>query len=251
MTRPACWTCGNCTMRWPPARTTTRPIRSSPTWTRSAKANGFARRCVRTERSRCTTAATSTRRAIPRTDALTGHKKRWPVPQRQTGRPSTTRPQAASLPHIGLLLVGLRLRCRGLFGLVVRQRRYGIGVVLDFGFRRVLAVEAELLLEPGQDLAATHEDLRLKRQQKSMSRDLLVIVVQDVVSLADGEVRRNVLRDGRYAHHHMRVGVHFHQPAVRRDDAELGILHHEAVLRTGLRNMVRKRHDALAAQRAP
>src|ERR1035437_9733191 len=112
-------------MPWPPARTTTCPIRSSPPWPSCVKAGGFARRCGRTERSPFTTAAESTKRPTRRTEA-----------------------QLFLALFQVLVLRVLAVGGAGLFGLVVRQRRQRIGVVLDFGFRRVLAVQAELLVEP-------------------------------------------------------------------------------------------------------
>src|ERR1035438_4523663 len=76
------------------------------------------------------------RRPIP-----TGHKKRWPVLRAF---------RLFALFQVFVLRV-LAVGGGRLFGLVVRQRRYGIGVVLDFGFRRVLAVQPELLVERSEE----------------------------------------------------------------------------------------------------
>jgi len=212
MTRPACSTSGNCTLPWPAARTTTRPAPFIANVDDPCEGKWLSRdRAERRRVHRLQQPQTSTRRRTQKTDG----------------------------PYF-LLGAGVSL--------VLSSGSGGSGSVFvrDAGIRRVLAVQAKLLVELGQRVAAAHQDLRFHRQQKGMSPKAPGNRSPARHRLPYGEVRRKCSpRWSRRASLRACPGPLPPAP-VRRDNAELGILHHEAVLRAGLRYMVGERHDRLA-----
>ena len=144
-----------------------------------------------------------------------------------------------------------RSGARRLFRLIRGQRIGRVGVELQFGLGRVLAVIVELRIVLRQVIVQRRERLVLDGQKKRVAGDILEIVIQNRLGRMDREIRRDVLGLQGHPDHHMRLRIHVDQAVIRGYDIELSVVEAEVPLRARLVHLVGERHGQLAPQRGP
>jgi len=197
MTRPACRTSGNCTLPWPAGK--------------DHNADSFIANCGRPVEP-----VDSRHRAEDGTFTVYNSRNKY----------------EKDATEAGYFLLGFGCGCRGLFGLVVRQRRQRIGVVRDTGFppstcgtggtpRRALVRTSPPLMRTC-DFIGNRKVCPRCPGNRSPGRPRLC---------GWGSPPECLLRWSRRASPRASWGPLPTKPPVRCDNAELGILHHQAVLR--------------------